>query len=442
VAVEAGRDIAPAKGKLGVMLVGLGAVSTTFIAGVENVRRGGGLPIGSLSQMGTIRLGKRTEKRSPKIKEFVPLADLKDLVFTAWDPIPDDAYTAAVKAGVLDRHEHLEPIKDFLQGIKPLPAAFDQYYVKRLQGTNVKRGKTKRELAEQLREDIRGFRKTAGVSRVVIVWCASTEVFITPGPVHQSLAAFEKAMEQNDPAIAPSMLYAYAALMENVPFANGAPNLTVDVPALQHLAEERKLPIGGKDFKTGQTMMKTVLAPAFKARMLGLAGWYSTNILGNRDGEVLDDPESFKTKEESKLGVLEYILQPDQYPELYGNVFHKVRINYYPPRGDNKEGWDNIDIFGWLGYPMQIKVDFLCRDSILAAPIVLDLALFFDLAQRARLSGIQEWLSFYFKSPQTAPGLYPEHDLFIQQTKLKNTLRWLMGEEQITHLGIEYYEKA
>ncbi|PYO59664.1 MAG: inositol-3-phosphate synthase [Gemmatimonadetes bacterium] len=424
------------------MLVGLGAVSTTFIAGVENVRRGAGLPIGSLSQMGTIRLGKRTDKRSPKIKEFVPLAELEDLVFTAWDPIPDDAYTAAVKAGVLDRHEHLEPIKDFLQGIKPLPAAFDQYYVKRLQGTNVKRGKSKRELAEQLREDIRGFRKTAGVSRVVIVWCASTEVFITPGPVHQSLAAFEKAMEQNDPAVAPSMLYAYAALMENVPFANGAPNLTVDVPALQHLAEERKLPIGGKDFKTGQTMMKTVLAPAFKARMLGLAGWYSTNILGNRDGEVLDDPESFKTKEESKLGVLEYILQPDQYPELYGNVFHKVRINYYPPRGDNKEGWDNIDIFGWLGYPMQIKVDFLCRDSILAAPIVLDLALFFDLAQRARLSGIQEWLSFYFKSPQTAPGLYPEHDLFIQQTKLKNTLRWLMGEEQITHLGIEYYEKA
>jgi len=442
VGLEAGRDIAPAKGKLGVMLVGLGAVSTTFIAGVENVRRGAGLPIGSLSQMGTIRLGKRTDKRSPKIKEFVPLAELEDLVFTAWDPIPDDAYTAAVKAGVLDRHEHLEPIKDFLQGIKPLPAAFDQYYVKRLQGTNVKRGKSKRELAEQLREDIRGFRKTAGVSRVVIVWCASTEVFITPGPVHQSLAAFEKAMEQNDPAVAPSMLYAYAALMENVPFANGAPNLTVDVPALQHLAEERKLPIGGKDFKTGQTMMKTVLAPAFKARMLGLAGWYSTNILGNRDGEVLDDPESFKTKEESKLGVLEYILQPDQYPELYGNVFHKVRINYYPPRGDNKEGWDNIDIFGWLGYPMQIKVDFLCRDSILAAPIVLDLALFFDLAQRARLSGIQEWLSFYFKSPQTAPGLYPEHDLFIQQTKLENTLRWLMGEEQITHLGIEYYEKA
>jgi myo-inositol-1-phosphate synthase len=434
------RDIKPAKGKLGVMLVGLGAVSTTFIAGVENVRRGRALPIGSLSQMATIRLGKRTDKRAPKIKDFVPVADLKDLVFAAWDAIPDDAYTAAVKAGVLDRHEHLEPIKDFLQAIKPMPAAFDQYYVKRLHGTNVKQGKTKRDLAEQLRNDIRTFRKT--VDRVVIVWCASTEVFITPGPVHQSLAAFEKGMEQNDPAIAPSMLYGYAALMENVPFANGAPNLTVDVPALERLAEERKVPIGGKDFKTGQTMMKSVLAPAFKARMLGLAGWYSTNILGNRDGEVLDDPESFKTKEESKLGLLEHILQPEMYPDLYGKIYHKVRINYYPPRGDNKEGWDNIDIFGWLGYPMQIKVDFLCRDSILAAPLVLDLALFFDLAHRAGLSGIQEWLSFYFKSPQTAPGLYPENDLFIQHTKLKNTLRWMMGEDQITHLGVEYYEYA
>ena len=437
----AGRDIAPAKGKLGVMLVGLGAVSTTFIAGVENVRRGTALPIGSLTQMGTIRLGKRTDHRAPKIKEFLPLADLKDLAFMAWDPIPDDAYTAARKAGVLEPH-HLEPIADFLKGITPLPAAFDRNYVKRLNGTHVKNAPTKRELAEEVRQDIRDFKQRSGADRLVMIWAASTEVFLTPGPAHQSLAAFERAMECNDPAIAPSMLYAYAALMENVPFANGAPNLTVDIPALERLAEERRLPIGGKDFKTGQTMMKTVLAPAFKARMLGLAGWYSTNILGNRDGEVLDDPESFKTKEESKLGVLEYILQPDQYPELYGNVFHKVRINYYPPRGDNKEGWDNIDIFGWLGYPMQIKVDFLCRDSILAAPIVLDLALYFDLAQRARLSGIQEWLSFYFKSPQTAPGLYPEHDLFIQQTKLKNTLRWLKGEEQITHLGIEYYEKA
>ena len=440
-AQQAGRDIAPAQGKLGVLLVGLGAVSTTFIAGVENVRRGTALPIGSLTQMGTIRLGKRTERRAPKIKDFVPLADLRDLVFTAWDPIPDDAYTAARKAGVLEA-QHLEPIADVLKAITPLPAAFDRNYVKRLSGTNVKHAKTKRELAEALRQDIRDFRQRSGADRLVMIWAASTEVFLTPGPAHQSLEAFEKAMACNDPAIAPSMLYAYAALMEGVPFANGAPNLTVDIPALERLAEERHVPIGGKDFKTGQTMMKTVLAPAFKARMLGVAGWYSTNILGNRDGEVLDDPESFKTKEESKLGVLEYILQPDQYPELYGNVFHKVRINYYPPRGDNKEGWDNIDIFGWLGYPMQIKVDFLCRDSILAAPIVLDLALFFDLAQRARLAGIQEWLSFYFKSPHTAPGLYPEHDLFIQQTKLKNTLRWLMGEEQITHMGIEYYEKT
>jgi len=438
VAQQYGRDVAPAKGKLGVMLVGLGAVSTTFIAGVENIRRGTALPIGSLSQMGTIRLGKRTEKRAPKIKDFVPLARLEDLVFTAWDPIPDDAYSAAKKAGVLEA-PHLEPIADFLKGIKPTTAAFDQNYVKRLTGTNVKRGKNKRDLAEQLRQDIRDFKKRSGADRLVMVWAASTEVFLTPGPAHQSLEAFERAMEQNDPAIAPSMLYAYAALMENVPFANGAPNLTVDVPVMQRLAEERKLPIGGKDFKTGQTMMKTVLAPAFKARMLGLAGWYSTNILGNRDGEVLDDPESFKTKEVSKLGALEHILQPHLYQELYGDIYHAVRINYYPPAGDNKEGWDNIDIFGWLGYPMQIKVDFLCRDSILAAPLVLDLALFFDLSQRAGLTGIQEWLSFYFKSPQVAPGLYPEHDLFIQQIKLKNTLRYLMGEQQITHLGIEYY---
>ncbi len=438
---QVGRNVAPATGKLGVMLVGLGAVATTFIAGVENVRRGCALPIGSLTQLGTIRLGKRTEKRSPRIKGFVPLAGLEDLVFAAWDPIPDDAYTAARKAGVLEAH-HVEPIADFLKGITPLPAAFDRHYVKRLDGTNVKSGTSKRDLAEQIRADIRTFKQASGAERLVMVWAASTEAFLTPGPAHQSLQAFEQAMERSDPAIAPSMLYAWAALMENLPFANGAPNLTVDIPALERLAADRKIPIGGKDFKTGQTMMKTVLAPAFKARMLGLAGWYSTNILGNRDGEVLDDPESFKTKEESKLGVLEYILQPDQYPELYGNVYHKVRINYYPPRGDNKEGWDNIDIFGWLGYPMQVKVDFLCRDSILAAPIVLDLALFFDLAQRARLGGIQEWLSFYFKSPQTAPGLYPEHDLFIQQTKLKNTLRWLMGEEQITHLGIEYYEQS
>jgi myo-inositol-1-phosphate synthase len=434
------RPIAPATGKLGVLCVGLGAVASTFIAGVELARRGKARPFGSLTQMATIRLGKRTEQRSPLIKEFVPLAALEDLVFGAWDPIADDAYASCLKCGVLDKHEHVEPIRDFLSAIKPMPAVFDQYYVKRLHGTNVKQAKTKRELAEALRKDIRDFKARHACDRLVVVWCASTEIFIQPGPVHQTLATLEKAMDANDPAVAPSMLYAWAALMEGVPFANGAPNLTVDTPALEQLARDRKVPIGGKDFKTGQTMVKTVLSPMFKARMLGVSGWYSTNILGNRDGEVLDDPESFKTKEESKLGVLEYILQPKLYPELYGNLFHKVRINYYPPRGDNKEGWDNIDIFGWCGYPMQIKVDFLCRDSILAAPLVLDLTLFFDLAQRAGLAGIQEWLSFYFKSPQAAAGLYPEHDLFIQHTKLKNTLRYLMGEEQITHLGLEYYE--
>lgn len=436
---ETARSIAPAEGKLGVLLVGLGAVSTTFVAGVELVRRGRGLPVGSLTQMATIRLGKRTEGRSPLIREFVPLAALDDLEFAAWDPIADDGYDSAKVAGVLDADD-IEAIAGFLRGIRPLPAVFDQRYVKRLTGTNVKQGKTKRDLAEQLREDIRRTKAERGLDRAVMIWCASTEVFIAPGPAHQSLGAFERAMDENDPAIAPSMLYAWAALMEDVPFANGAPNLTVDTPALQQLAEERGVPICGKDFKTGQTMVKTVVAPMLKARMLGLSGWYSTNILGNRDGEVLDDPESFKTKEESKLGVLEHILQPSLYPELYGKVYHKVRINYYPPRGDNKEGWDNIDIFGWLRYPMQIKIDFLCRDSILAAPLVLDLALFLDLAQRSRMGGIQEWLSFYFKSPMAAPELTPEHDLFIQHTKLKNTLRWLMGEEQITHLGVEYYE--
>ena len=434
------REIAPATGKLGVLLVGLGAVATTFIAGVENTRRGSGRPIGSLTQMGTIRLGKRTDKRSPLIKDFVPLARLEDLVFGAWDPIPDNAYQAAVKAGVLDRHEHIEPIKEFLESIKPMPAVFDQYYVKRLDGTNVKKAATKLDLAEAIRKDIRDFKAANNCDRLVLVWAASTEIFLTEADVHGNLESFEAAMETNDINIAPSMLYAYAALMEDVPFANGAPNLTLDIPAIVKLANDKGLPIGGKDFKTGQTLLKTVISPMLKARMLGVAGWYSTNILGNRDGEVLDDPESFKTKEESKLGVLEYILQPDVYPELYGDIYHKVRINYYPPRGDNKEGWDNIDIFGWMGYPMQIKIDFLCRDSILAAPLVLDLTIFFDLAHRAGMKGIQEWLSFYFKSPQFAPGLYPEHDLFIQQTKLKNTLRYMMGEEQITHLGIEYYE--
>ncbi len=433
------RDIEPAEGKLGVLLVGLGAVATTYIAGVENVRRGLGTPVGSLAELSTIRLGKRTEQRNPRIRDFVPLADLDDLVFGAWDPIPDDAYDSCKVAGVLGS-SHTEPIADFLKSIEPMPAVFDQRYVKRLEGTNVKSGNTKRDLAEALREDIRNFKEKNGCSRLVMVWCASTEVFIVPGAAHASIDAFEKAMDENDPAIAPSMLYAWASLMENVPFANGAPNLSIDTPALLQLAMDRRVPVGGKDFKTGQTLVKTVISPMLKARMIGLSGWFSTNILGNRDGEVLDDPESFKTKEESKLGVLEHILQPSVYPELYGEAYHKVRINYYPPRGDNKEGWDNIDIFGWLGYPMQIKVNFLCRDSILAAPIVHDLALFFDLAQRAGMSGIQEWLSFYFKSPMAAPELTPEHDLFIQHAKLKNTLRWLVGEEQITHLGVEYYE--
>ncbi len=433
------KEVAPADGKLGVLLVGLGAVATTFIAGVENVRRGDATPVGSLGEMATIRLGKRTESRSPLVKDFVPLASLDNMVFGAWDPIPDNAYESAKVAGVLEAR-HLDPIKDFLSGIKPMPAVFDRKYVKRLEGKNVKKGKTKRDLGEQLREDIRNFKQQNGCDRLVMVWCASTEIFLKQGPQHETLAAFEQAMDENDDAIAPSMIYAWASLMEGVPFANGAPNLTVDIPVMLELAEQKMVPISGKDFKTGQTLLKTVIAPMLKARMLGLEGWYSTNILGNRDGEVLDDPESFKTKEESKLGVLDHILQPAMYPELYGNIYHKVRINYYPPRRDNKEGWDSIDFFGWLGYPMQIKIDFLCRDSILAAPIVLDLALFMDLAHRAGMVGIQEWLSFYFKSPMAAPGLDPEHDLFIQQTKFKNTLRWMMGEDQITHLGVEYYE--
>jgi myo-inositol-1-phosphate synthase len=428
----------PATGRLGVLTPGLGAVATTFIAGVESIRRGLSKPIGSLTQMATIRLGKRTDKRSPYIKEFVPLASLDDLVFGAWDPIPDDALTAARKAGVL-QEKHLDPIADFLAAIKPMPAVFDQKYVSRLSGTNVKKGKTKRDLAEQLRQDIRDFKAKHKLDRIVMVWCASTEIYIKAGPQHATIEQFEKAMDRNDEAIAPSMLYAWAAIMEGVPFANGAPNLTVDTPALLQLALSRGVPVSGKDFKTGQTWMKTVIAPGLKARMLGLEGWYSTNILGNRDGEVLDDPASFKTKEESKLSVLHTILQPELYPELYNGFSHVVRINYYPPRGDNKEGWDNIDIVGWMGYPMQIKVNFLCRDSILAAPIVLDLALFMDFAHRSGMKGIQEWLSFYFKSPMAAQGLQPEHDLFIQQTKLKNTLRHLMGEDQITHLGLEYY---
>lgn len=418
----------------------MGAVTTTFIAGVESVRKGLHRPIGSLTQMGTIRLGKRTDKSAPMIKDFTPLSDLSDIVFGGWDIFKDDMYTAAKNSGVL-KPEDLEPIKDFLSSIRPMKAVFDQKYVKNLEPDWFKDLDDKYELAEALRQDIRDFKESNGLSRLVMVWAASTEAFIKSGEVHQTLESFEKGMKDNHSDIAPSMLYAWAALKEKVPFANGAPNLTTDIPALYELAKLNKVPLSGKDFKTGQTLMKTIVAPGLKARLLGLNGWFSTNILGNRDGAVLDDPASFKTKEESKLSVLEYILQPDTYPELYKDFYHKVRINYYPPRGDDKEGWDNIDIFGWMGYPMQIKINFLCRDSILAAPILLDLALFMDLANRAEMSGIQEWLSFYFKSPLTAPELYPEHDLFIQQAKLKNTLRYMMEEEQITHLGIEYYEK-
>ena len=427
------------KGKLGVLLVGLGAVSTTFIAGVEAIKRGLAEPIGSLTQMGTIRLGKRTDNRVPLVRDFVPLATINDLVFGAWDIFEEDAYEAALHAGVLER-DLVNQLKSELQAVKPMKAVFDQRYVKRLNGTHIKQGANKMDLAEQLMEDIQNFKRANECDRLVMVWCASTEIFKQPGQEHEDIRSFERAMRENSEAIAPSMIYAYAALKSGVPFANGAPNLTVDVPALTKLAVEQGLPVCGKDFKTGQTLMKTIIAPGLKSRLLGLHGWFSTNILGNRDGEVLDDPESFKTKEESKLSVLEYILQPEVYPTLYKDFSHIVRINYYPPRGDNKEGWDNIDIFGWLGYPMQIKIDFLCRDSILAAPIVLDLALFMDLAKRAGMRGVQEWLSFYFKSPMTAPGLYPEHDLFIQLMKLKNTLRHLKGEELITHLGLEYYD--
>ncbi len=431
-------DIKPAEGKLGILIPGMGAVATTFIAGVLAVRRNLGKPIGSLTQMGTIRLGKRTEKRCPPIKDFVPLARLEDIEFGGWDIFEDNAFQAASNARVLEP-ALLEKIRSELENIRPMPAVFEQNYVKRLHGSHVKQGRSKMDLAEQVRADIRGFKESRGIDRVVMVWCGSTEIYIEHGAVHQSIDAFEKGLSESHPAIAPSMIYAYAALQEGVPYANGAPNLTVDIPALQQLAKKKRVPIGGKDLKTGQTLMKTILAPGLKARMLGLSGWFSSNILGNRDGEVLDDPESFKSKEVSKLGVLDYILQPEIYPDLYKDFYHKVRIHYYPPRGDNKEGWDNIDIFGWLGYPMEIKLDFLCRDSILAAPLVLDLALFMDLAARAGMSGIQEWLSFYFKTPMVADGLYPEHDLFIQLKKLKNTLRHMQGEELITHLGLEYY---
>jgi len=433
------HDIAPAHGKLGVLIPGIGgAVATTFVAGVEAVRRGLAEPIGSLTQMGTIRLGKRNEYRVPRIKDFVPLASLDDIVFAGWDIYEANGYDAALFAKVL-RKEHLDPIRDFLETIQPMKAVFDRRFVKNLDGNHIKTGTDLRALTEALKEDIARFKQEQGIDRCVMIWCGSTEVYLKAEEPHQSLDAFLRAVEKNDPRIAPSMLYALAALESGIPFINGAPNLTVDIPAMVTLAKEKKVPIAGKDFKTGQTLMKTILAPGLKARMLGLEGWYSTNILGNRDGLVLDDKDSFKTKEESKLSVLEYILQPQLYPSLYKNYYHKVTINYYPPRGDNKEGWDCIDIFGWMGYPMQIKVDFQCRDSILAAPLCLDLVLFMDLAQRIGMSGIQEWLSFYFKSPMHKEGLYPEHDLFIQLMKLKNTLRYLMGEEQITHFGLDYY---
>jgi len=437
--VKSLKDIAPAKGKLGILLVGLGAVSTTLIAGVHAVRRGLAEPIGSLTQMGTIRLGKRTDGRSPLIKDFIPLASLDDVVFGVWDIFKDDCYEAARTAGVI-APDLLSQLKDDLSEIKPWPAVFDRHYVKRLDGPNVKKGATKADLSTAVRADIQQFKEANQIDRLVMIWCGSTEIFMTEGDAHASLSAFERALDENDPAIPSSMIYAHAALKEGIPFANAAPNLTVDTSAMLELAAETGSPLAGKDLKTGQTLIKTIVAPGLKARLLGVAGWYSTNILGNRDGEVLDDPESFKTKEESKKSVLDYILQPDLYPLLYKNLCHVVRINYYPPRGDNKEGWDNIDLVGWLGYPMQLKINFLCRDSILAAPIVLDVALFLDLAKRAGMSGIQEWLSFYFKSPMHAANVYPEHDLFIQLMKLKNTLRHLRDEDLITHLGREYYD--
>jgi myo-inositol-1-phosphate synthase len=437
--VKSSQKIEKPEGKLGIMLVGLGAVSTTTIAGVIAIRRGLAKPIGSLTQMGTVRLGKRTEAKSPRIKDFVPLASLDEVVFGGWDIFDENCFEAAKTAGVLEK-DLLDQIRPELEAIRPWPAVFNRRYVKRLDGPNVKTGKNKRDLAEQLRADIQRFKKDNGLNRLVMVWCGSTEVYLTESPAHATIDSFEKALEENDDTIPSSMIYAYAAIKEGIPYANAAPNLSADIPALMQLAQQTGSPLAGKDLKTGQTLIKTIIAPGLKARLIGVEGWYSTNILGNRDGEVLDDPESFKTKEESKKSVLDFIFQPNLYPDLYEKLCHVVRINYYPPRGDNKEGWDNIDIFGWLGYKMQLKVNFLCRDSILAAPIVLDTALFLDLAKRAGMSGIQEWLSFYYKSPMHAPGLYPEHDLFIQLMKLKNTLRYLQGEELITHLGREYYD--
>jgi myo-inositol-1-phosphate synthase len=432
-------QIAPAEGKLGVLIPGMGAVTTTFMAGLEAIRRGLGKPIGSLSQLGTVRLGKRTEGRSPAIRNFVPLADPNDLVIGGWDIFEDNAYEAAVKAGVLDM-PLLEQLKEPLTAVSPMKAVFDQNYVKRIHGPNIKTGGSKRDYAEMVMDDIRQFREKTGVSRTVMIWCGSTEVFHEPAAVHATLKDFECGLQKKDPEISPSQIYAYAALKSGIPYANGAPHMTTDMPALLELARSQNLPVCGKDFKSGQTFMKTLVAPGLKSRLLGVNGWFSTNILGNRDGEVLDDPGSFRSKEVTKSSALEYILQKELYPDLYSEVYHKVRIEYYPPRGDAKEGWDNIDIFGWLGYPMQIKINFLCRDSILAAPLVLDLVLFMDLAQRAGMRGVQEWLSFYFKAPMHAPEVYPEHDVFIQLMKLKNTLRWMRGEDLITHLGLEYYD--
>jgi myo-inositol-1-phosphate synthase len=433
------NKIKPAEGKLGILLPGLGAVATTLIAGVESVKKGLSQPIGSHTQMGTIRLGKRTENRRPKIKDFVPLANLNDIVWGGWDVYTDNVYESAMNAKVLEPGL-LYTVKEELEKIKPMTAAFDQNYAKNLTASHVKTG-TRYELAQQVMEDIQNFKEQNGLDRVVLVWCGSTEIYYEASDVHSTLDKFEAGLKADDHLIAPSMIYAYAALKLGVPFANGAPNLTVDIPALIDLAKITETPIAGKDFKTGQTLMKTILAPGLAARSLGVSGWFSTNILGNRDGLVLDDPDNFKTKEVSKLGVLEDIFKPEDNPELYGDIFHKIRINYYPPHGDNKESWDNIDIFGWLGYKMQIKINFLCRDSILAAPIALDLALFSDFAKRAGMSGVQEWLSFYLKSPQTAPGLPAENDIFKQLIKLENTLRYLMGEDLITHLGLDYYDE-
>jgi len=437
--VQNPSEISPASGRLGVLLAGLGAVTTTFMAGVFAIRKGLAAPTGSLTQMGTVRLGKRTDGRAPIIKDFVPLASLDDMVFGGWDIFNDNCYEAARNAEVLNP-DLLERVRPELEAITPWPAVFDQHYVKKLDGPNVKTGASKRDLADQVIEDIRRFKSEQNVDRLVLIWCGSTEIFMEESAVHSSLELFEKGLDDSDPSIPSSMIYAYAAIKEGIPYANAAPNLSADVPALEQLAQKTGSPLAGKDLKTGQTLMKTMIAPGLKARLLGVEGWYSTNILGNRDGEVLDDPESFKTKEESKKSVLDHILQPELYPTLYSDLHHVVRINYYPPRGDNKEGWDNIDLVGWLDYPMQLKINFLCRDSILAAPIVLDVALFLDLAQRAGMKGIQEWLSFYFKSPIHSRDVYPEHDLFIQLMKLKNTLRHLRGEELITHLGLEYYD--